>query len=437
MKKFIFLINPKRLLLPAIILFLLLHTQTIKAQFAYGADVSWLSQMEHNNYIFKDNSGNQKDCLDILKSKGINALRFRIWVNPGGNFNNKKDVAYMCGRAKSKGFDVMIDFHMSDTWADPSKQGKPAAWVNDSFLKLQTDLYNHVYSVLDTLRSIGVTPKWVQIGNETTDGMLWEDGRASTHMSNFAALINSGYKAVKAIDTTIKVIVHLSDGGGNSTYRWMFDNLKSYGVKWDIIGMSVYPTYTSYTWAVEDSYVQINMADMITRYNTKVMVCEVGYPANQPTDANNFLTDIIAKTTKSAGGLGVFYWEPECYNWQSYGLGAWDYNTQEPTAAMDAFLAANPVSIEENKIITDYDFKIYPNPFNPSTNIDYKVPEASNISIIIYDVTGREVTRLVDDYKYEGSYSVRWNANNIPSGMYFCRMITQKYASTKKIVLIK
>ena len=84
--------------------------------------------------------------------------RFRVWVNPIGDYSNKKDVVNMAHRADSMGFKIMIDFHLSDTWADPAHQTKPATWVNDSFEQLQTDVYNHVYSVLDTLKSIGATP---------------------------------------------------------------------------------------------------------------------------------------------------------------------------------------------------------------------------------------------------------------------------------------
>ncbi len=175
--------------------------------------------MEAQGYIFRNNSGIQKNCMDILKEKGINALRFRVWVNPTGGYCNKKDVLYMAHRADSMGFDIMINFHLSDTWADPGHQTKPAAWATHTITQLDTDVYNHVYDVLDTLKSIGVTPEWVQIGNETNDGTLWETGRASTHMNNFASIIKSGYNAVKAVDSSIQVIVHLSNGHDNQLYQ--------------------------------------------------------------------------------------------------------------------------------------------------------------------------------------------------------------------------
>ena len=408
------------------------------AQFAYGADVGWLSQMEDAGYVFKDNSGNQKDCLQILKEKGINSLRFRVWVNPSNKYCSKRDVAYMAKRAADMGFDILIDFHLADSWADPSKQPIPAAWKKDSsnYQALASDIYNHVHDVLDTLKSLGVTPKWVQIGNETNDGTLWETGRASKHMSNFAAMIKSGYQAVKDIDSSIQVIVHLSNGHDDAMFRWMFDGLKNNGAQWDIIGMSVYPYWANLSWAVDDSLALVTMKDMIARYNTKVMVCEAGYLYNQPVEAKNYLLDLIAKT-KSVGGLGVFYWEPECYNWQGYNLGAWDPTTKQPTAAMDAFFESNPTSVEENKVDADFNLNVYPNPFNPTTTIEYELPRATDVSVQIYDTLGKVVAQLVNEFENAGHFKIVWNAKDIPSGVYFCKIEAGNFVQTKKIVLVK
>lgn len=406
-----------------------------RAQFANGADIGWLSQFEKQGYIFKDFSGNQKNCMEILKGLGINALRFRVWVNPSGGYCGKKDVAYMAHRADSMGFKVMLDFHFSDTWSDPGHQTKPAAWAHDSLPQLLTDIYNHTYGMLDTLKSLGVIPAWVQIGNETNDGMLWEDGRATTHMNNFAAMIKSGYDAVKAVDSSIQVIVHLSNGNDNVMYRWMFDGLKSNGAKWDIIGMSVYPYWANLAWNTDDSLSLINMKDMISRYQKKIMVSETGYLVNQPVTANHFLLDLIAKTT-SVGGLGVFYWEPESYN-NGYQLGAWNAATKEPTVAMDAFLGINATSVKEGTNIPRYDFEIYPNPFNPTTTIEYTISASSHTSVVIYDVLGREVVTLVDGFKNAGKYDINWAANSVPSGVYFCRMESGNFLETKKIMLLK
>ena len=201
--------------------------------------------------------------------------------------------------------------------------------------------------------------------------------------------------------------------------------------------MSVYPYWANLPWATDDSLALINMKDMIKRYQTKVMVVEAGYLYNQPVPANQYLLDLIAKT-KSAGGLGVFYWEPECYNWQGYQLGAWNPATEEPTAAMDAFLGVSATLVpDRGDNVSPFNFNIYPNPFNPSTTIEYTIPSSSRTSVVIYDVLGRNVTTLVDSFKNAGKYSINWMANDVPSGVYFCRMTSGNFLETKKITLLK
>ena len=152
-----------------------------------------------------------------------------------------------------------------------------------------------------------------------------------------AKLINQGYDAVKSVSSTTKVMVHISNGYDNSLFRWMFDGLKANGANWDIIGMSLYPS--SANWQSYNTSCLTNMNDMVSRYSKQVMICEVGMPVTDPATCQLFLSDLIAKTKSVSGnnGLGVFYWEPECYNnWQGYGLGAFD-NTGKPTVAMNAF----------------------------------------------------------------------------------------------------
>jgi arabinogalactan endo-1,4-beta-galactosidase len=303
-----------------------------------GADISWLTQMESSGIKFYNAAGTAMDGMQLLQSLGINAIRLRVWVNPAGGWNNNADVVAKAVRAKKLGLRIMLDFHYSDTWADPGHQTKPAAWAAYDFTTLTDTLYSYTVSVLDTLKANGVVPSWVQVGNETSDGMLWPDGRASTNMTNFATLISTGYRAVKSINDSIKVIVHIANGYDNSLFRWIFDGLKAGGAQWDIIGMSLYPTAAN--WQSYNDSCLANMKDMIARYNKQVMICEVGMPADEATTCQAFLTDLISKTRSVTGGnaLGVFYWEPEAYNnWQGYGLGAFD-NTGKPTVAMNAFI---------------------------------------------------------------------------------------------------
>jgi arabinogalactan endo-1,4-beta-galactosidase len=311
----------------------------VSASFEKGADVSWVTQMEASGYKFYDKNGNPQDLFALMKSLGFNSIRLRAWVNPTGGWCNTADVVAKAVRAKNAGMQVLIDFHYSDTWADPGDQNTPAAWAPLSLPALQTAMQNYTVGVLDTLQMNGVTPTWVQIGNETNNGMLFPLGNATSNMANFAALVETGYKAVKSVNTAIKVIVHVSNGYDNSLFQWVFDGLKANGAQWDIIGMSLYPSYSSTSLATVDSQCLSNINTLIARYSTPVMIVEVGMPESPASASQSFLTDIITKVNSVANGngLGVFYWEPEAYNnWQNYGLGAFD-NTGKPTEALDAF----------------------------------------------------------------------------------------------------
>jgi arabinogalactan endo-1,4-beta-galactosidase len=309
----------------------------IPASFAKGADISWITEQEASNIKFYNSAGIQKDIFAILKEQGMNTIRLRVWVNPTDGWNNKADVLAKALRAKAAGMRIMIDFHYSDSWADPGKQFTPTAWVNDDINTLKTKVYNHTVDVLNTLKTNNIIPEWVQVGNETNDGMLWPLGKASTNMANFAALVQSGYTAVKSVDNTIKVIVHISNGYDNTLFRWIFDGLKANNTQYDVIGMSLYPSASN--WQTYNSQTLENMDDMVSRYNKEVMMVEIGMPANIPATCQNFIADLINKvaSVNNNKGLGVLYWEPQAYNgWKSYGLGAFE-TSGKPTIALDAF----------------------------------------------------------------------------------------------------
>ncbi|WP_207535246.1 glycoside hydrolase family 53 protein [Desertivirga arenae] len=306
--------------------------------FAKGADISWVTEMEASGVKFYNAQGAQKELFQLLKDKGMNTIRLRVWVNPSDGWCNKADVLAKASRAKNLGLRIMIDFHYSDSWADPGKQPKPAAWAGQNITALRTSVYNHTVDVLTTLKNNSIVPEWVQVGNETNNGMLWEEGKASVSMKNFADLINSGYTGVKAVFPLAKVIVHISNGYDNGLFRWMFDGLKNNGAQWDVIGMSMYPEVSD--WQIKNTQCLSNMNDMISRYGKEVMIVEVGMPASEGNAAKSFILDLITKVKSLPDnkGLGVLYWEPQAYNsWKGYKLGAFD-DSGKPTAALDAFL---------------------------------------------------------------------------------------------------
>jgi len=309
---------------------------TSKVEFAKGADISWVTEMEAAGVKFYDATGKAQECMALMKALGMNTIRLRVWVNPSPAWNNTADVVAKALRAKSLGMRIMIDFHYSDFWADPGKQNKPTAWAGKDLAGLKTALAEHTTEVLIALKNNSIDPEWVQVGNETNDGMLWPEGKASTNMNNFAQLLNAGYDAVKAIFPKAKVIAHISNGYNNTLFRWMFDGLKTNGARYDVIGMSLYPSPSD--WSNLNQHCLSNMNDMVSRYGKEVMIVEVGMSWDSPQECRQFLSDLISKVKSVSGnkGLGVLYWEPQAYNWKGYSLGAFD-NAGKPTVALDAF----------------------------------------------------------------------------------------------------
>jgi arabinogalactan endo-1,4-beta-galactosidase len=308
-----------------------------------GADISWLPQMEATGYTFYDENGQVADPIDLLVARGINAVRLRVFVHPSTDKINghcsPEETVQLALRAKQKGLKIMIDFHYSDTWADPAHQSKPATWANCSLSALQDSVYAHTYHTLDLLKQAGVSPKWVQIGNEIPSGFLWPEGHTD-HAAQMASLLNKGYDACKAIDSSIQVIVHIDQGNDNARFRWFFDLAVANGLHFDIIGASYYPYWLGSDYTATIAALQNNLKDMVSRYQKPVMVVEVGGPSTQVQNTLDLLNATISATraVPNQQGLGVFYWEPEgATSWSGYTLNCWQSNGR-PSPALDAFL---------------------------------------------------------------------------------------------------
>jgi arabinogalactan endo-1,4-beta-galactosidase len=343
------MITTVRIFQSIVLLLLFISSSTIalgqkknKLAFAKGADVSWLPQMEATGYRFYDVDGKEKDCLQLLKERGMNTIRLRVFVNPSQNkasgHCSAAETVVMALRAQKAKMRIMIDFHYSDTWADPAKQAKPAAWANLSFDALQNKVYEHTFDVLTALKKAGITPEWVQVGNEIPGGMLWPDG-STNNWAQLAQLLNKGYEAAKAVNAKIKVIVHVDEGNNNEKFRWFFDKATEHQVKYDVIGLSYYPFWIKKDYSETIADLQKNLNDMASRYQKEVMVVEVGGVDEQVQNTKELLAATIkaVRAVPDHKGLGVLYWEPQgAKSWSGYGLSAWQPDGK-PSPALDAF----------------------------------------------------------------------------------------------------
>ena len=319
-----------------------LFAQHKENAFAKGADIGWLPQMEATGYKFYNNNGKETDCLQLLKDLGMNSIRLRVWVNPSDDkasgHCSKEETIAMALRAQKMGFRIMINFHYSDSWADPAKQFKPKAWEKHSFAELLNDVHNHTFDVINALKVAGVTPEWVQVGNEIPGGMLWPEG-STDNWPQLGQLLNKGYDAVKAVDKNIKVIVHVDEGNNNEKFRTFFDNATAQKVRYDVIGLSYYPYWIKkdYTETIAD--LQFNLNDMAQRYGKEVMIVEVGGEDDKVQNTYELLTATIkaVKNVPNNKGIGVLYWEPQgARSWSHYALSAWQADGK-PSPALNAF----------------------------------------------------------------------------------------------------
>lgn len=330
------------------ILFCCLCTlSTLKAQqketFWLGADISGTTEQEARGVQLRNVKGEPRECTALMYELGLNAIRLRVWVHPRDGFCAKDDVVRMARRAKDWGMALMIDFHYSDWWADPGQQNIPAAWKDMTYGQMKQALADHTREVLTAIKRAGVEVRWVQVGNETTNGFLWPMGRAKDHMRQYAGLTDAGYEAVKQVFPKAEVIVHLDGAYDPHRYDFIFDGLLRYKARFDMIGLSVYPYWDirgkhTQTWQETVEKATANINRLWDKYHKPLMVVETGVEAKKPEEGKQIISAIIdAARNKTLGHCrGVFYWAPETD--RGYRLGAFDDN--RPTIIMEAFTEA-------------------------------------------------------------------------------------------------
>jgi arabinogalactan endo-1,4-beta-galactosidase len=295
---------------------------TRASDYAVGADLSFLKQAEGRGTVFKD-GGEAKPGLQIFKDHGYNWIRLRIFHTPTQLPNNLEYTLALAKDAKKLGFKFLLDFHYSDTWADPGKQFIPRAWEGKSHKDLVKAVFEYTRDTIVAFREADVMPDMVQIGNEITHGMLWPDGKLPNNWKNFAELVKAGIKGVKAGQDSGPrplLMIHSDKGGDQKATKDFFDKLNSYGISYDVIGQSYYPWWQGALFDLRE-----NLMFMANEYKKDIMVVEAAYnwrPAEYrskpapfpetPEGQREFLDEVnrAVLATPNNRGKGVFWWEP-------------------------------------------------------------------------------------------------------------------------------
>ena len=358
--------------------------------FIKGFDASYVDWSEEKyNIRWKDTDGTEKDFLQILKAHGVNTIRLRIWHNPSlyadginDGDNTLSRTINMAKRIKAAGLDLMLDFHYSDTWADPGRQIVPQEWESlKSVTAIAKALSQYTTSVLNEIKTqANIVPKYVQVGNEINRGLLVDKatdytdnnkherfkfaGRAykdenETDFSTdtFTKYLKAGADAVRAFDKSINIVLHVASDGWHD-WGWFFDPIKAAGVPFDVIGYSYYPWESGHGTIAT---LKKTIDRQIKKYGVKIIVAEcsahwhddsgdgyaaqhntythmidpntdsvysdlttaesgtVSYVCGTPTNQANIIRHIMEES-RSAGASGVLVWGGDLYGNYKWGM---------------------------------------------------------------------------------------------------------------------
>lgn len=333
--------------------------------FDFGADISSLTLETNQGKVFYNSTGQRKTLMPILKEKGINSIRLRVLVNPSDNNFNTTYAKTLATSARGQQMNIMLDLHYCDWWGD---NVTPAAWSSYTLDKLISSVKSHTTTAV---RSINLTQrlKWVQIGNEVDNGMLWNEGR---NTASFVQFINAAHEAVKAINPDVQTIIHVSECLNTEWLTNYFDTLQANGAQWDAIGLSVHIQGTTRTPEKLIEQVVENVKILKERYGKPVLIVETGYYNDRQLEANQWLCSFLTQLI-DAGAAGLYYWEPELT--EDHHLGAWNPRTRKPSIALDAFLGLRHTEGTDDAI---HNFETGLG--NSSTHIEYYTPNGIRIA---------------------------------------------------------
>lgn len=321
--------------------------------FIAGADFSHTALFEARGKVYRD-AGQARDPFAILRGHGFICVRLRLFTSsaaqaandPYNYINNLDYTVPLARRVKQAGLRFMLDFHYSDTWADPGHQAKPAAWANLSFAQLEQRMYDYNSNCLAAFKAAAAMPDYVQVGNEITSGMLWPDGAVGgtndtpAQWTKLGQLMKAAIRGIQDASgsTPPRIVVHIDRGGDWAGTQWFFDRLQQQQVQFDIVGQSYYPF-----WHGTLSDLRTCLTNAAQRYGKPLIVAETAFPwvktnwdgtpiaplvgINPGPDGQVQFTAALAAVVKGVPGglgLGIFWWGAEYQTTPGLNLAGFD-----------------------------------------------------------------------------------------------------------------
>lgn len=304
-----------------------------------GGDLSMLPSYEDAGTVYRDSAGKQVKPLRFLKRQGWNAVRVRLFVDP--QFASKEhqgegvcqDLDYvirLSRQVKKAGFALMLDFHYSDTWADPAKQFMPKRWKEAAPETLPDSVYAYTRHCLERMITAGCVPEMIQVGNEITNGMMWEVGRVNAAGSEgfdvLSLLLKGGVRACREMCPKAKLIIHTEKAGDWTVTKNFYEQMRRYQVDYDIIGLSYYPmwhdrlpvlhnTLDSLAAVFPEKEVMIvETAAYYSHENDRWAKSPDQYSEFYPITTEGqrqFTAELMAELRRHRHVTGVFWWFPE------------------------------------------------------------------------------------------------------------------------------
>ena len=342
-------------------------------QLYVGGDISLLPTYEEHGANYMDKEGQKiTDLLSFLKEQGMNAMRVRLFVDPsrasaehkGQGVRQDLDYVKKLGKKiKDAGLKLMLDFHYSDTWADPGHQATPYLFISVN-TPATSYIYTYTKDCLEQMKAVGATPDFIQTGNEISWGMMYDvgckleaksdwSGYKDTNWDNFSTALKNAGKACREVCPEAKIIIHTEQVGNTPLVTDYYKRLQQYDIDYDIIGTSYYPYY-------HGNLTQLNKT--LTAFETqfpskKIMVVETGCSYREKVGDNNqgypltyegqrqFTADLITTLKSHQNVNGLFWWFPEAneygLNWYTervtdgwYNAGLFDNKTGQALPAL-------------------------------------------------------------------------------------------------------